>query len=176
LGRDTNGGQSPLTEVEFQQGTHVTRYLDVAKNRAAPGDQLWIISMHGDADGPSVRTRPGNRSQTDRMRQFEFVDNQIDRGQEAIPLIVGLRSVEQQEVTSGFVDDSRQRNLWILHRREVITGEGHSRTTRPVVDQLIGVEGRNQFGLARIAKVSSSQPHSGTGIDEALKSVHQRRQ
>ena len=57
----------------------------------------------------------------------------------------------------------------------MVRGEGHSRASRAVVEQLIRIEGRHEFGGAGLPNVIGCLPNTATGIHKSLKSVHQSR-
>ena len=91
------------------------------------------------------------------------------------PLVVGLRSREEQEGHSRAVDDPVQQEAWVRVALPVVTVEDHGRPAAAVVEELVDVERGDDAGLVRLQEVLGEQALRVAGVDEPAQCKHEHR-
>ena len=97
------------------------------------------------------------------------------RGDEALPLQVGLRAGEQQERRPVGVAKQVHREARRLVALPVVGVEDHQRTPGAVVEQLVDVEAHHQLRLERGQEVLAREPDGVPGVDEPVERLDQHR-
>jgi len=115
---DAHRRRAFLAKVQFDHGAYVPGHFDLPDDGQVPGHEMGFTAVHRDAQGPGMRDRPRH------------------------PLVVGLGTGEQEESVSRSIGHLMQHDLLHLDRGEVIHHKGHARAARPIVEQLVNVEGR----------------------------------
>jgi hypothetical protein len=115
-------------------------YLNVPHHRTATGNEGRLVAVHDHREGSGVGNRPRDRREPDQGGDPIALDDEVDRAEEAFPLVVRLRSREEEEVTPIVITHPMEADSWDINGREVIRREQHAWTTCPIVDELVGIE------------------------------------
>ncbi len=90
-------GALVLAQPQFQQARGAARHLQPVNERPVPLGQLGPGRMRGYPKRPGVRDSHRDAMESDRQPHAERERHGADGTGEAIPHVVGLRAVEQQE-------------------------------------------------------------------------------
>ena len=172
---EAHGVATVLPEPELQQVGHGTRHLHRADPGVPTGDQLGPGCVRGDRRRAGVGDAHRDAVHADGEAYAKGLDQAADRGNEALPMDVRLGALEQQEPHAGRIGDLVQDQAWVVVGLPVVLDEDHRRAARPVVQQLVDVEGRDGSVVERREQVVTGQRARLAGVDEPGQDVQQHR-
>jgi hypothetical protein len=120
-----------------------------------------------------VRHRHGDRLQRDEPGDTEPLDEHRHRADEALPAVVRLDAVQQQERLAGVVLDGVDHDLRGGVGLVAVAGEGDPRPVRPVVDQAVDVEPGDHLVRQAGQQVGAGECAGRRGVELPGQVVHE---
>ncbi len=173
--RETDRGAVLLAQPELEQGGRAPRDLEPVHQRGVAVRQPGPGPVSGNAERPGVRGAHRDAVESDREPGPHPPRQVAHAGAEALPLVVGLRPVQQQERRADRVPHQMYRQFRNVVVLPVIPGEGHRWPSGPVVDQAVHIEPGDLFMLQRAQQVRGQELACRTRVDEAVQVVQQGR-